>query len=116
MKRRIHTTIATLVAASAVAVIAAPAAVSAPIAPTAGLEEIVAHIETTSIAKSKPKGGLSKKEKAKICANYETLFDSLVDDSYEAGQRGDVEGFDTNLEHAQEIHDNAKKVGCSWAR
>jgi hypothetical protein len=93
MKRRIHTTIATLVAI---------VAISALVVPTASAE------------RTKP--GNSGQTKAEQCANLKLMADLAYESAREALLAGDMEHYWLMKDASRAYTRSARNLGCSWAK
>jgi hypothetical protein len=91
MKRRIHTTIATLLAVVCVSAVVAPMASAAP---------------------PKPQGP----SKAQMCATLKLMYEYARDEALAAAKSGDKGRFDTMSDAAFAYYANADSLGCRWAR
>jgi hypothetical protein len=93
MKRRIHATIATLVAIVAIGALVVP---------------------TASAAKSKPAS--SGQTKAEQCANLKLMSDLAYESAREALLAGDMEHYWLMKDASRAYENNARNLGCSWAK
>jgi hypothetical protein len=93
MKRRIHTTIATLVAIVAVSALGVPKA-----------------------AAERTKPGSSGQTKAQQCEMYKLAYDLAWQSAQEAKADGDWNGYVTMMDYMDANLGAARRLGCGWTR
>ena len=114
MNRTLRTAVATLVAASAVAVVAAPVGAAAAVTPPAGVVDVMATGPGPSAAKPKPQGG-GKQNNKRVCAALSFIFCANVEAASDELEQGNTQAANEAMDVAERARADAKEWGCAWA-
>lgn len=112
MTRKLRTTIATVLAASAVAVAAVPTAFSAPIAPSPGDAPAGVAPVVADILRSKDGDKLTK---AEHCKGLRDVGNAASENAHQAFQKGNKRLGKAFQAIADDAYEQAAKLGCKWA-